>query len=170
MKKKQRISEVDSTDPVIQKILKKLHRYTFLDDPFPEFGIGYWWIAYEGTKPVGFCGMHKSASQPNGSYLVRAGVMKAARGQGLQRKFIKVREKKALKLGHEVLTTETTDNVHSANNLIKSGFVLYEPKVAYAFKHSNYWRKVIKDNGTTVFNKVHSKPSTKTVHRKQSKG
>lgn len=145
MKRKQvcqfKIKEVDGTDASIQKELRKLHRRLFRADKLPEFGLGYWWIAYCKGRPVGFTGMHKAKNIADGGYFIRSGVLLSYRGHGLQRKFIRVREKKARALGHTVLVTDTFQNIYSANNLIREGFTLYDPKVKWALIDALYWRK-----------------------------
>lgn len=78
-------------------------------------------------------------------FLSRAGVLPHARGNGLQRRMIKVRCKYASSQGCEVAVTYTTpSNVTSANNLIKEGFVLYTPQYKWAGKDQLYWIKDLK--------------------------
>jgi hypothetical protein len=47
----------------------------------------------------------------------------------------------AKKLGWNWLITDTHDNAPSSNNLIATGFRLYNPTCPWAFKDSLYWRK-----------------------------
>ena len=39
--------------------------------------------------------------------------------------------------------TDTTDNISSANNLIRAGYRLFEPPWRWAFQNSLYWTKVL---------------------------
>jgi len=39
------------------------------------------------------------------------------------------------------MISDTTDNVHSANNLIKAGYKLLEPSAPWANTDSLYWAK-----------------------------
>jgi phage terminase large subunit len=39
--------------------------------------------------------------------------------------------------------SDTTDNIASANNFIKSGYRLYQPQFPWGWPHTLYWRKVI---------------------------
>ena len=42
------------------------------------------------------------------------------------------------------IVSDTTDNLLSANNFIRAGYRLFEPKHPWAWPHTLYWRKVIK--------------------------
>ena len=76
---------------------------------------------------------------------VQIDILPEHRGNGLQRRLLKVRERKARQLGWTSVITDTTDNVPSANNLIKAGYRLFEPEsvgaMNWAFKSSLFWRK-----------------------------
>lgn len=104
---------------------------------------GYWWIAYKGDEPVGFAGMKESLSFPGNGYLCRAGVLEAHRGNGLQPRLLAARERKARELGFKWLLSDTYDNPHSTNNLIKAGFRAYEHPEPYGATGTNYWRKAL---------------------------
>lgn len=137
------IREVSSKSKAKRRLLKKLHEEIFGDEaPELEYDDGYYWIAYTEEKvPIGLGWLTASKSYSDFGYLARCGVMPGHRGQGLQRRFICVREEKARKLGWRGLVTDTTDTIYSANNLIREGFLLHEPLVRYAFKNSLYWKK-----------------------------
>jgi GNAT superfamily N-acetyltransferase len=143
-----RIKEVDADDPLYRDDLIELHDRTFLDVTIrPDFTTGYWWLVYDHTlyqdpkNPFGFCGLTEAASTPGAGYLKRAGVLPHYRGNGLQRRMITVRERKARRLGLATMLTDTTDNPASANSLIKAGYRLFEPAYKWAFQHSLYWTK-----------------------------
>ena len=139
------IREVDASDDEVAETIRALNAEpgTFpdlTDDELDGFNC-YWWLAYLGKEPVGFAGMVPSQQWQNVGYLKRAGVSPAHRGHGLQRRFLKVRECRARRVGWSHLISETTDTVYSANNFIRAGYRLYEPKKPWAFKNSLYWMK-----------------------------
>ena len=74
-------------------------------------------------------------------YLKRAGVRLPHRGQGLQRRFVRVREAQARREGFSALVTDTSDNPSSANNLIACGYRIYRPDEPWGFPHTIYWFK-----------------------------
>ena len=101
----------------------------------------YWWIAYDGDKPIGFSGYRASRQWCHTAYLCRAGVLSAYRGKGLQRRLIRVRERHAKRLGFIWAISDTSDNPASANNLIACGYRMYEPQSPWGWRHTCYWRK-----------------------------
>lgn len=134
-----RIRAVDLEDD--KDLLDELDRECFPDDAVCDKD-GYWWIAYDGQRPIAFAGMNPSVQWTHCGYLCRAGVVPAYRGRGLQRRLIQVRERKARKLGWEWVVTYTVpDNYASANNLIRCGYTLYAPAYPWGSKTSLYWRK-----------------------------
>ncbi len=147
------IKEVDASDDHYRDEIIELHDLTFFDPLVrPDLPRGYWWLAYDKaafetynrlTPPVavGFCGLTITPADNTTGYLKRAGVLKAYRGNGLQRRLIAVREKKARKLGLTLMITDTTENAASSNSLINAGYKLFEPQYRWAFKQSLYWRK-----------------------------
>ena len=42
------------------------------------------------------------------------------------------------------IVSDTTDNLASANNFIRAGYYLFEPKHPWAWPQTLYWRKVIR--------------------------
>lgn len=145
------IKERDADDPLYRDEILDLHDLTFLDPAIrPDLPRGYWWLVYDRDqwaqgvrKPVVFCGLTEATVTPGTGYLKRAGVLRGARGHGLQRKLITVRERKARKLGLTAMITDTTDNPASANSLIRAGYRIFEPSYRWAFNHSIYWRKTL---------------------------
>jgi GNAT superfamily N-acetyltransferase len=145
------IKAVDADDPHYRDEIIDLHDLTFFDPLVrPDLPRGYWWLVYDKAawarwampcSPIAFCGLTEALATPGHGYLKRAGVLHAYRGQGLQRKLITVRERKARKLGLTTMLTDTTDNPPSANSLIRAGYKIFEPQYRWAFKHSIYWRK-----------------------------
>lgn len=138
-----RIREVEATEENIDT-LKALHQLTFFGDaPQPEFENGYWWLAYYDKEPIGFAGITPSVLGFNCGYLKRSGVLRTHRGQGLQRKLIRVREARAKRNGWTRIITDTTDNPASANNLYAAGYKMFTPKHCWALPTSLYWTKTI---------------------------
>lgn len=139
------IKEVDPDETHYRDEIIDLHDLTFFDPAVrPDLPRGFWWLVYEKgvLRPaIGFCGLTITPADKTTGYLKRAGVLKAYRGQGLQRKLITVRERKARKLGLVRMVTDTTDNPPSANSLIGAGYRIFDPEYRWAFKHSIYWRK-----------------------------
>lgn len=114
------------------------------DRPYST-SVGWWWLATdtETGVDVGFCGMVQSAQWIDAVYLCRAGVRACARGKGLQKRLIRVRERKARSLGFRYAVTDTYRNPASANSLIACGFRSYIPRNAWAHENCNYWRKTL---------------------------
>jgi hypothetical protein len=102
---------------------------------------GHWWIAYHNTTLAGFCGLTELPEEPDCRYLKRAATLLGHRGHGLQRRMIRVREALGRRLGIKTLVTDTTDNIPSANNLMRAGYRLYKPQTPWGFNHSLYWFK-----------------------------
>jgi RimJ/RimL family protein N-acetyltransferase len=99
-----------------------------------------WWVITSGNQIIAYCGCSFSESV---CIFVRAWVHKDYRGQGLQKKMIKLRLKSAF--GCNVAVTYTTiDNYPSANNLISQGFRLFSPQYAYAGRNMLYFQKELK--------------------------
>ena len=96
-----------------------------------------WWVILDKDKIIAYCGSIYSESI---CIFIRAWVDRKYRGKGLQSKMIKARLK-AAKGCKSVITYTTTDNIPSANNLIKNGFLLYDPAYAYAGRDKLYFIK-----------------------------
>lgn len=98
-----------------------------------EHWVGYiehysrrWWAAFDGQEWVGWAGLQ--IFNPTTVLLTPCEVMLEARGHGLQKRFIQEREQWAITNGFEVaLSLANYDNIISANNLIKSGYLLRDP-------------------------------------------
>lgn len=106
-----------------------------------SFDSAVWWIAYDLDEvPVGYCGL---TYFPTGfAFLSRAGVLPGSRGNGLQRRFVKVRERAARKAGVSRAVTYTSiANTHSSNNLIKCGYTTYQPDYYWGSKDAIYWER-----------------------------
>ena len=135
------IREVDGADEA--DTLAELHQLTFLDyAKTPSFEEGHWWLGYRGHKPIAFAGLVPSVF-PSAGYFNRVGVLPEHSGHGLQLRFMRTLERRARSNGWSMIVSDTTDNVRSANNFIRSGYRLFEPEVKWAFPHSQYWRKML---------------------------
>lgn len=125
-------------------LIKKLHKQTFPEDHFYNSKKNNYWLVYdENNKPVGFC-MLSEWSHGIG-FLSRAGLLECAQGNGLHKRMIRVRERKAKSLGIDVIITYTKiDNITSSRNLQKAGYLLYIPEYEYADEDCLYWMKELK--------------------------
>lgn len=141
------IRAVDATVPKIAALLRYLQLATLEnDEPFDAPG-SHWWIAYDGDVPVAFAGLILSSSWFDCGYLCRAGVIRSHRGIGLQKRLIRVRERKARALGWNYIITDTAAwNAASANSLISCGYRVFIPTKAWGLATSIYWRKRISSN------------------------
>ena len=136
------IKKVNPSSGGVIKTLSALHWLSFFDTaPIPEWKSGYWWIVYSDKNPIGFAGIREAYHNTGYGYLERTGVLPCARGQSLQRRLIKVREKFARKNKWLGLVTDTLDNPYSANNLIASGFTMFSPKKRWGHSEAVYWKK-----------------------------
>lgn len=132
--------------PHIRDTLAELHMQCFQRREFyPEmFDTGFWWIALQDKKPVGFAGMQPSVRWSDAVYLCRSGVIESARGQGLQRRLIGARLISARHYNFRHAITDTRRNPASANSLIACGFRMYQPAAPWSFQDACYWKKEIK--------------------------
>jgi GNAT superfamily N-acetyltransferase len=109
----------------------------------PSIDEGDWWLAWDGSKAIGFAGMHPSQVWTKTGYFCAAGVLPSHQGQGLQKRLINVRLSRAAVLGYEWAITYTMkDNYPSINNLLACGFRAYEPRKKWAgIKDVMYWKR-----------------------------
>jgi N-acetylglutamate synthase-like GNAT family acetyltransferase len=135
------IKRVDIRKESVQVRLLALQNICLPYDTPVDTNFGCWWIANEAGRDTGFAGLTRTVSWTDCGYLCRAGVVPTARGQGLQKEFIRVRIRQAKAFGWKWLVTDTTDNPASANSLIATGFKMFEPSKPWGFKHTLYWRR-----------------------------
>ena len=125
--------------------ISKLHLEIFIGGvkEIPDQVVGAWWVGYDVTGPIAFGGIHPSKQHAKTAYLCRVGVVHRARGRGLQKKLIQIRERWARKQGIEWIVTDTApDNPASSNSLISCGYKLWRPKNRWAgYSPALYWRK-----------------------------
>lgn len=141
-----KVREVDASLDEVAETIQDFNRaanekFPVLKESELEGEHCYWWLAYCEGEPVAFAGMVPSRLYKNAGYLKRAGVVPEHRGKGLQLRFFRAREAKARKIGWDMLISESTDTIWSANNFIRAGFLLFEPKERWAFENSLYWKK-----------------------------
>jgi N-acetylglutamate synthase-like GNAT family acetyltransferase len=135
------LKRVDIRKESVQTKLSALQKICLPYDQPVDTNFGSWWIATKDGNDIGFAGLVRTVSWTDCGYLCRAGVVPDARGQGLQKQFIRVRLRQAKALGWRWVVTDTTDNLASANSLIATGFKLFQPTKPWGFKNTLYWRK-----------------------------
>lgn len=139
-----RVREVDSQDEDVADTLTELHKLTFFNSaPVPDFDHGDWWLAFCEASPVAFAGVVPSTHVGNAGYLCRVGVLSTHWGNRLQLRLMKALEARARRNGWRAIVSDTTDNLSSANNFIRAGYMLYRPQTPWAWPHTLYWRKPI---------------------------
>src|ERR1700743_849305 len=106
---------------------------------------GFWWVAFDEHKSaVGFAGMVAMHPFTSCWYLKRCYVVERARGQGLQRKFLKLREIRAAELGIRQLVVECPAGSKSEENLVKAEYERVDPEQKWGPEGSAYFSKRIK--------------------------
>jgi GNAT superfamily N-acetyltransferase len=135
------IRKVDTTIERNRALLHWLQLEALPGDVPMETEEGQWWIAYEDTNPIGFCGAKRSSRWSDTVYLCRAGVLRAFRGKGIQKKLIRIRVNYARREGFTWMISDTFYNPASANSLINCGFKMFNPTNPWSFKDACYWRK-----------------------------
>jgi hypothetical protein len=139
-----RIREADGQDDEVADTLADLHRLTFFGGaPVPDFDRGHWWIVYRHAIPVAFAGVVPSTRARNAGYICRVGVLIRHRGNGLQLRLIRTMESCARRNGWNCMVSDSTENLVSANNFIRAGYLLYQPQFPWAYPNTLYWRKAI---------------------------
>ncbi len=140
----------------LDEVLELNKRIFYLDQKLagPDLLDSTWWLAYDGKEPIGFAGLavknavlsvtgHEPVRLDDvwEGHLVRAGVVKEARGKNLQRRLISVRVREAKRLGClKVVTYTATKNIASQRSLISCGF-------------KPYWYEFAQDNAFIYFSK-----------------
>lgn len=124
--------------------LRDLHAITFPFDEQPSWGGTAWWLVTDGDEPVAFAGLEPNFLADGSAYLARAGVIPSHRGQGLQLRLIRARERLARTIGCPAIVSATYNNTHSANNLIQAGYRLFDPAVTWLAEGACYWRKTLR--------------------------
>ena len=137
-----RIREVDARDDEIADVLTELHRLTFFSGAsVPLFDGGNWWLAYREWTPVAFAGVVPSTHVRNAGYFCRVGVLQRHWGHRLQLRLMRAGEARARRNGWTSVVSDTTGNLVSANNFIRTGYRMYAPPYPWAFPDTLYWHK-----------------------------
>ena len=134
------IKRVDIRLDLVQMRLSVLQKKCLPNDKPYDTTSGYWWIATKNGVDIGFAGLVHSSRWSDCCNLIRAGVVPDHRGQGLQKKFIRVRIRQAKALKMNWIVTSTYDNPASANSLIACNFKMFNPSKPWMAKHTSYWR------------------------------
>lgn len=123
------------------ELIVTLHQDLLPSDEIPEWDAA--WVAWEEDRAVGFA-TAKLADAGTAMFLQRSGVRPVARGQGLQRRLIRVRERWARARGIRRSVTYTTyENHPSITNLIRSGYRFYTPDWKWAGDSHYFWRRLV---------------------------
>lgn len=135
-----------------QELLLRLDRVCFPDDDRVDPTRGVWWVAYHDDDPVGFAGLYTLVTpicNVNGTdvgsaiFLSRCGIIPMYQGLGLQRRLIRVR----LAWGRKnrckrAITYTAHQNIASARNLQREGFLLYWPETDWSgMQRALYWMR-----------------------------
>jgi GNAT superfamily N-acetyltransferase len=109
----------------------------------PEATTVWWAMRVEGVL-AGYAGLLELPSNEGRTvFLNRSAVFKEWRGQGLQKRLIRVRLRYARERGYtHAITYTMRGNPASSNNLIGCGFRLYDPQWAYAGSVL-YWQRAL---------------------------
>jgi len=144
-----RIREVDAQDEDVADVLADLHHLTFVGSaPIPRFDWGHWWLAFYVRLPVAFAGLVRSTYVEDAGYLSRVGVIDRHWGHSLQLRLMRAMETRARRNGWRYIVSDTTHNLISANNFIKAGYRLYQPRHPWGWPHTLYWRKsIVRESG-----------------------
>jgi GNAT superfamily N-acetyltransferase len=110
-----------------------------------HFTAGYWWIVYLDTEPVAFAGLVPFDPCLHVGYCKRCYVKPDHHGHGLQFRMLMAREKKARELGWTMIVSECGENnLWSASNFRKAGYIEFEPEQPWAKEPSIYFKKEIR--------------------------
>lgn len=135
------VRQVDGTGEKNFALLRWLQLEILPADEPLSSASGFWWLVCKQEQPVGFAGLTRSSQWTDAGYLCRSGLLIPARGQGLQKRLLRVREVRARALGWNWLITDTLHNPASANSLIGCGFKMFEPTNPWGIATTCYWRK-----------------------------
>lgn len=135
------IRQVDGADDA--DVLREIQEAFRPEMPVADTIDGWWWMAYRAGVPAAFLGVIPSTHYPNALYFKRVGVLPEHRGNYLQARLMRCMERFAGLRGFAGMVSDTTDNVHSANNFIRAGWEMFTPEFPWAFPHTLYWRKAV---------------------------
>jgi len=138
------IRQVDGSQRHWETVLRALQKSCLPGDVVLSPRAGWWFVATASDgRYAGFGAMSPSTRWSDCVYLSRAGVLPEFRGQGLQKRLIRIRLKTAKAIGMNWAVTDTYDNPASGNNMIACGFKLFIPSDPWGVGRTLYWRKRI---------------------------
>lgn len=107
----------------------------------PESGNVLWLATDPEGEAVGFASIRPTTDHPEAAFLSRAGVLSGHRRKGLHKRLLKVREHYAYGMPEfDYIWTYTKSwNLGSANNIIRAGYLLFNPW--WAEENSLYFKK-----------------------------
>lgn len=122
-----------------------LDRQCFPTDVTIEPEKGHYWILWADGAPIGYTGIVMAKRDPGTAVRTRSCVLRGYRGKGLQRRLIRVTQRWARRERLEcVLATTASWNSSSANNFIRTGWRVYNPKNHWMEAGTIYWRWLAK--------------------------
>lgn len=138
-----KIKLVNQLDSKVLADLASIMHETLPNIQFPTGGTFYWWAAYDDGKMVACACLCGSDRYENAGYFARVGVLPKARGRGLMRRFLRLAESKARKLGWAEIYSDTTAKPYSAANFERAGWTQFTPEKPWGWKQTIYWRKAL---------------------------
>ena len=109
-----------------------------------------WWIAFSDQAPgepltqiAGLAGGMHSVNEAGAFYLNRGLVVDKFRGNGIQLSLIKARLQYAKQKRFKSAVSDTWNSHASTNNLIRAGFMAYNPENPWRSPDVVYWKKLI---------------------------
>lgn len=123
-----------------------LDEICFPDDYRVNLADALWWIVWKGREAVGYAGLRPCKNPCNNGvgFLNRVGIVPDHRGNGLQKRLIRVREAAARRIGLTELVTYCVPwNSASINSLVACGYRFYRPHTKYGGAGAIYLRKRI---------------------------
>jgi GNAT superfamily N-acetyltransferase len=112
------------------------------DDPIDDPDSHIWFVGFEAGKPVCYASL-KLLPNESSAFLSRCGVLRSHRGQGLQKRLLRARERAAKAEGctGHLITYTVPENAPSINSLTSCGFKAYIPPYNWAGDDVVYFRK-----------------------------
>ena len=121
--------------------IRWMDRVCFPGEATLSFDGAYWWIAFdEDDIPAAYASV--TYFHNGTAFLSRAGVLPGSRGNGLQRRLVRARERQIKTVGYKRIVSYTSkDNIVSGNNLIRCGYKMYKPECEWGAPGCVYWKK-----------------------------
>ena len=124
-------------------LLLDLERILFPGDKRCRPDHGHWWLAWVGKRVVGFLCIRVHGRV---AFIERYGVLKAAQGRGIGRRFLRTAARYAKRVGLGAMITYTlTSNASSMNAMIAAGYHTYVPRYPMYGRNVVYWIRRIRE-------------------------